>query len=164
MLKEIDIKSINFNAFSLIGDEWMIIAAGNKNNHNMMTASWGGLGVLWNKNVATIYVRPSRYTLEFLNTNTAFSLNFFGDNKALHKIGGAMSGRNIDKTKAANLTTTYQENTVFYQEAKLVLICKKLYFSEFNSQNFLSPDIESFYPLKDYHNIFIGEIVKALIQ
>lgn len=164
MLKEIDIKSINFNAFSLIGDEWMIIAAGNKNNHNMMTASWGGLGVLWNKNVATIYVRPSRYTLEFLNTNTAFSLNFFGDNKALHKIGGAMSGRNIDKTKAANLTTAYQENTVFYQEAKLVLICKKLYFSKFNSQNFLSPDIESFYPLKDYHNIFIGEIVKALIQ
>ncbi len=160
MLKEIDIEKINTNPFELIGKEWMLIAAGNQSKHNMMTASWGTLGVLWNKNIATVFIRPSRYTLGFVENNDYFSLNFPIDRK-VHSICGNKSGREIDKTKACNLTPVFSDNTVYFQESRLVIICKKIYFSTLDNSNFLNPDIEKNYPKKDYHKIFIGEIIKA---
>ncbi len=57
--KEVDIKSLTFNPFTKIGSEWMLITAGDQSGYNTMTASWGGLGVLWGKNVATCYIRRS---------------------------------------------------------------------------------------------------------
>ena len=72
MLKEVSYKDLKFNPFRLIGDEWMLVTAGNeKDGCNTMTASWGGIGCLWGHNdpVATIYLRPSRYTKEFVDTN-----------------------------------------------------------------------------------------------
>lgn len=162
MLKEINISDMKFNPFSLIGDEWMLVAAGNEQKHNMMTASWGGLGVIWNKNVSTIYIRPTRYTLDFVEKEDYYSLNFFGKNKAPHKIGGSKSGRDMNKAKEANLTPIFENGTVYYEEAELVIICKKLYHSVLNNQNFLDAEIESFYAEKDYHRIFIGEITKIL--
>ncbi len=162
MQKEVDIKSMSIKPFELIGDEWMLIAAGDKSKHNMMTASWGGFGVLWNKPVATVYIRPSRFTINFIENSDSFSLNFFGTNKAPHKIGGSQSGRNIDKTKAANLTPIYAEDTIYYEEARLVLICKKLYASQLHQQLFLQPELKNFYKADDYHKVFIGEITKAL--
>ncbi|HHT84104.1 MAG: flavin reductase [Christensenellales bacterium] len=162
MLKEFDINEFKFNPFELIGKEWMLIACGDQNAHNMMTASWGGLGVLWEKNVATVYIRPTRYTYEFVQKKDYFSLNFFGGNKAPHKIGGSKSGRDIDKAKAAGLTPVFDCDTVYYKEAELVIICKKLYCGQILKENFLDDNIDKFYPLKDYHKIFIGEIVKSL--
>ncbi len=161
MLKETNIKDLQFNPFKLIGEEWMLIAAGDEKKHNMMTASWGGLGVLWEKNVATVYIRPTRYTLNFVEKEEYFTLNFFGKNKAPHKIGGSKSGRDTDKAKAAGLTAVYDNNTVYYEEAELVIVCKKLYVSQFDNKNFVDPKIEKFYD-NDYHKIFIGEIVKVL--
>lgn len=161
MFKEISVKDLKDNPFRLIGEEWMLIAAGNKDACNMMTASWGGLGVLWEKNVATVYIRPTRYTVNFVDKEPYFTLNFFGKNKAPHKVGGSMSGRNIDKVKAAKLTPVYADGSVYFAEAELVLVCKKLYHSVLDNKNFLYPEIEKFYKEKDYHKIFIGEIVKA---
>lgn len=161
MLKETNIKYLEFNPFKLIGEEWMLIAAGDEKKHNMMTASWGGLGVLWEKNVATVYIRPTRYTVNFVEKQEYFTLNFFGKNKAPHKIGGSKSGRDIDKAKAAELTPVFENGAVYYEEAELVLVCKKLYCSEFDNKNFVDGSIEKFYD-KDYHKIFIGEITKVL--
>jgi flavin reductase (DIM6/NTAB) family NADH-FMN oxidoreductase RutF len=161
MLKEINIRDLQFNPFKLIGEEWMLISAGDENKHNMMTASWGGLGVLWEKDVATVYIRPTRYTVNFVEQQEYFALNFFGKNKAPHKIGGSKSGRDIDKAKAAGLTPVFDNGAVYYEEAELVIICKKLYFSEFNNKNLLDANIENFYD-NDYHKIFIGEIVRTL--
>jgi len=140
----------------------MLIVAGDKASHNMMTASWGGLGVLWEKNVVTVYVRPTRYTYEFMERENNFSLCFFGKDKDVHKIGGYKSGRDIDKANAAGLTPVYDYGTVYYKEAELVLICKKLYTSVFDNTKFISPDIEKYYPQKDYHSMYIGEISKVL--
>lgn len=162
MLEETDVKLLTDNPFRLIGEEWMLIAAGTCEKHNMMTASWGNLGVLWGKNVATIYIRPSRYTLEFVEKEDYFSLCFFGKNKEIHNICGTKSGRNIDKAKAAKLTPMSDGKCVYFKEAELVLICKKLYASEFNPENFLDPNINFCYKEKDYHKVFIGEIVKTL--
>lgn len=160
MLKEFDVENLNNNTFELIGKEWMLVAAGDNIKHNMMTASWGSLGVLWNKKIVTVFIRPTRYTLEFVENNDYFSLNFPIDRK-VHGICGSKSGRDIDKTKASNLTPIYSDNTVYFQESKLVFICKKIYSSVLECSKFLDSEIEKNYPNKDYHKVFIGEIVKA---
>lgn len=160
MLKEFDIEKLNKNPFELIGKDWMLIAAGDKNKHNMMTASWGTMGVLWNKKIATIFIRPTRYTLDFVEKNDYFSLNVMTDKK-VYNICGSKSGRDIDKTKACNLTPIFLDNTVFFEESELVIVCKKIYISALDNNNFLDPEIEKNYPQKDYHKIFVGEIIKA---
>ena len=102
--KEVDIKSLNFNPFTKIGSEWMLITAGDESGCNTMTASWGGLGVLWGKNVATCYIRPQRYTKKFVDANDTFTLSFYGpEYKQALSICGSKSGRDCDKVKEADL-------------------------------------------------------------
>lgn len=160
MLKEFDLKDFNRSPFDLIGNQWMLIAAGDEKKHNMMTASWGTLGVLWNKNVAIVFVRPTRYTCEFMEKHDYFSLNI-PTNKKVHNICGSKSGRDIDKTKACNLTPVFSNDTVYFEECEMVFICKKIYKTEFDPNRFLAPEIQKLYPLRDYHNVYIGEIIKA---
>ena len=76
LMKEINYKDMTFNPFNLIGDEWMLVTAGDENSCNTMTASWGHLGCLWGQNdpTAVIYLRPSRYTKEFVDREGYFSL------------------------------------------------------------------------------------------
>ncbi|NLL56541.1 MAG: flavin reductase family protein [Clostridiales bacterium] len=162
MLQEYNIKSLKENPFKMIGEEWMLIAAGDKEEHNMMTASWGGLGVLWGKNVATVYIRPSRYTLEFVEYQDYFSLCFFGKDNKVHSICGTKSGRKIDKTKACNLTPCYDQKAVYFAEAELVFICRKIYESQIDAHNFLDEGIHTCYKEGDFHKVFIGEIVATL--
>lgn len=162
MLKEISVKELEINPFSMIGDEWLLISAGNKDKSNMMTASWGGMGVLWGKNVVTIYIRPSRYTIEFVEKEEYFSLCFLGKDKVTHKITGSKSGRDIDKIKATGLTPMFDESAVYYKEAEVVFICKKLYQAPMEKKNFVSKEIDKFYNENDYHKVFIGEIIKVL--
>jgi flavin reductase (DIM6/NTAB) family NADH-FMN oxidoreductase RutF len=163
MLKSIDVKKIRENPFVLLDDEWALVAAGNKDRYNMMTVSWGGLGVLWNYNVATIYIRPSRYTRSFIDQEKMFSLSFFGSNKEIHKICGFRSGREIDKTAATGLTPVFEDGAVYFREAELVLICRKIYETTLDNTRFFDSSIEEFYKdiPGDYHKIYIGEIVKA---
>ena len=79
MFGRIDPKELNQNVFSMIGEQWMLVTAGTAERCNTMTASWGGLGVLWGKPVATVYIRPQRYTLEFVEREDCFTLSFFGE-------------------------------------------------------------------------------------
>ena len=164
--KSIDIKDMTFNPFTLIGNEWMLITAGNKEGFNTMTASWGGLGVFWGKNAATIYVRPTRYTKEFIDREDVFSLNFFGEeHREALNLCGRVSGRDMDKVKAANLTPVFYNGTTYFKEAKMVLLCKKMYHTDIDLLGFdqIHYD-ELMYPNRDYHTIYIGEIVKALVK
>ena len=108
--KEVDIKSLNFNPFTKIGSEWMLITAGGESGCNTMTASWGGLGVLWGKNVATCYIRPQRYTKKFVDANDTFTLSFYGpEYKQALSICGSKSGRDCDKVKEAGLTPYFTD-------------------------------------------------------
>lgn len=162
MLVEYNIKNLVENPFRLIGEEWMLIASGDESGHNMMTASWGNLGVLWGKNVATVYIRPSRYTLEFVEKQEYFTLNFFGKNKEMHSICGTKSGRKIDKTKATGLTPVYDGRSVYFAEAELVFECRKIYASDIDPDKFLDSGINTCYKEGDFHRVFIGEIVRTL--
>lgn len=105
-LKEVDVKSLDINPFTAIGDDWMLVTAGDAASHNTMTASWGGLGVLWGAPVATCYIRQSRYTKEFVDGSDLFTLSFLDPAVWRRQLSylGRVSGRDEDKIKAAGLT------------------------------------------------------------
>ena len=132
---------------------------------NTMTASWGGLGILWERKVATCYIRPTRYTFEFTERSPYFTLSFF-DEKHRKKLTycGTHSGRNTDKVREAGLTPVKEGGFVYFEEARLVLACRKLYYQDIGPERFLDPMIENMYPQKDYHRMYVGEIVKCLVQ
>lgn len=157
--KTTDLHKIDENTFKLIGSDWMLITSGNLQSYNTMTASWGGLGVLWNKPVSYIFIRPTRYTYEFVEKNSTYTLSFFSEKyrKAL-TLCGSKSGRDIDKAKAAGITPEETGNgTVFFTEARLILECRKLYFQDINPSHFLDSSINKLYD-NDYHRMYIGEI------
>ena len=166
MFLEIDIRDVKKNLTKAISDEWMLISAGDEHKSNMMTASWGLTGELWFRDVAVCFIRPQRYTLEFVEKNDTFALSFFGTGeKQALSLCGSKSGREIDKSKETGLTPVYSDGTVYYNEAKLVLICKKIAVSEVTPESILDKTVlDRCYPEKDYHKIFIGEIVKVLEQ
>ena len=155
---------LNDNVFSLIGKDWMLITAGTAKSHNTMTASWGGFGVLWQKNVCWCVVRPVRHTYQFINSADSFTLSFFDQShRDVLSLCGSMSGRDRDKDKEANLTPVISAaGSIYYEEARLVIECRKVYFQDINPAAFLDKNIDDFYPEKDYHRMFIGEIIQVL--
>lgn len=162
--KIIDPRDIKENIIKLIRDDWFLITAGNLDKYNTMTASWGTMGELWNKKVAFIFVRPTRFTYEFTELNDFFSLSFFDKKyRDALKFCGTKSGRDYDKAKETGLTPILTESgTVCFQEAQLVLDCKKLYIHDLEPRNFLEPAIEDEYPQKDYHRMYVGEIITCM--
>lgn len=168
-MKEVNYKDLKFNPFNLIGSEWMLVTAGNeKDGCNTMTVSWGGLGCLWGHNdpVATIYIRPSRYTKEFIDKEDHFSLCVM--DKAFKRqmaYLGSVSGRDENKIERAGLTPVYDDGTTYFAEARLVLLCKKLYAQELTEKGFFYTEtIDQSYPLRDYHTMYIGKIEKVLVR
>ena len=159
--KTIKANELADNVFSLVGQDWMLITSGSVDNYNTMTASWGGMGYLWNRNVCFIFVRPSRYTYEFMEKNDNFSLSFFTEEwrKAL-TICGKKSGRDIDKAKETGLKPISGNNqTTGFEQSRLIIECKKLYYQDINPQRFLDPTIEKNYIGGDYHRMYVGEIL-----
>ncbi len=159
-----DIRTLSDNFFKRIGSEWTLITAGTPEKFNTMTASWGGVGVLWNKNVVFTFIRDSRYTLEFVDSNDYYSISFFGGEHMKElAFCGKNSGRDIDKVKATGLTPVFDENAPYFEEADLVLICRKLYRQSMNAESFIDKtDAEKWYADSDWHEVFVGEIVRVL--
>lgn len=165
--KEVDIEKLQFNPFTKIGKEWLLITAGDKEKCNTMTASWGGVGVLWGKHVVTVYIRPQRYTKEFVDKEDTFTIAFFGEEQrnAL-KICGTVSGRDTDKIKEAGLTPYYVDGeTPAFEEAEMIFVCKKMYKDTIKPEEFMESDIDGkWYPEKDYHTMYIAEVLKVLVR
>ena len=162
--KKIEPITLAENTFKLIGKDWMLITAGNLDNYNTMTASWGAFGVLWNKNTSTIYVRPTRYTYEFLEKNEYYSLSFFSEKyRSALNFCGANSGKDVEKAEKTGLTPLKGDFGVFFGEARLVIECKKIFYTDLDPKKFLDKKIDlKNYPKKDYHRIYIGEILNCL--
>ncbi len=164
--KEINPETLNENVFRLIGRDWMLVTAGTPENYNMMTASWGGLGVLWNKNVSYIVIRPSRHTFGFIEKSGFYTISFLGgEHRKTLNFCGSKSGRDVDKMHVDGLSPVNgPSGTVYFSEARLVLVCKKIYFQDLDPAHFLDPAIESNYPDKDYHRMYVGEIAHCLVK
>ena len=162
-MKEINVREIKKNAVTMISDDWMLITAGDKSGFNTMTASWGGIGELWGKDVVFIFIRPQRYTLEFVEKNDIFSLSFFdGEYKKELTFCGRNSGRDVDKVKETNFTPVFSDNTTYFAEASNVLICKKLAVTEITPDSFIDKNVDKNYANKDYNKVFVAEIIKTL--
>lgn len=163
-MKQIEINEFSENPFKLIGSDWMLITAKKGDKTNMMTASWGGVGILWNKPVATIYVRPQRYTKEFIDNEEYFSLCVLPEEyRQILNYCGTKSGRDEDKIAETKLTIDESEKAPIFKEARLVLICKKLYAQDLTEQSFIDKSlVEKNYKAKDFHTMYIAEIEKIL--
>ena len=165
MFKEINAKDIRDNLIEKIANEYMLVAAGDRDGYNMMTASWGFTGEMWGEDCAIAVVRPQRYTIEFLNSNDMFTLSFYGSaGKEIHKICGSKSGRDTDKAAETGLKPVFESGTVYFEQAELVLICKKQFVQPMKKESFVDSEPLRWYPKEDYHTMFIGKIEKVLIK
>lgn len=160
--KKILVEEVKENLVKLISKDWFLISAGSEIKGNSMTASWGFIGHMWYKDVAMCVVRPQRYTHEFLEENDTFALSFFGpEYKKELGLFGTKSGREIDKIHGG-LTAAYHNETLYYEEAKLVLFCKKVYKAPFLKESFMDTEIPNkCYPENDFHTMFYGEILEV---
>ena len=164
-MKKIDITTFGKeDAFDLIGRQWMLVTAGTSENFNTMTASWGSIGWLWNKPVAFVFIRPERYTHEFIEANERLTLSFYPEDcrKAL-QLCGTKSGRNTDKVVETGLTPiTMKSGTITFKEARLTLDCRKLFKTEMTEEAFIDKDVlHRWYSEQEgggLHTIYIMEI------
>mgnify|MGYP003899451043 CR=1 FL=1 len=164
--KSIKPVEIRDNVFDLIGNDWMLITAGTPDNYNTMTASWGGMGVLWGKNVCFVFIRPSRYTYEFMEKNEAFSLSFFTKEwRNALAFCGTRSGRDVDKARETGLKPFPAGNgTTGFEQARIIIECRKIYFQDITPAQFLDPSIEKNYNGSDYHRMYVGEILDIKVK
>lgn len=170
-MKEISVSELQFNPMTMIAKEWMLVTAGNEQRgYNTMTASWGHLGSIWGHGgglpTAVVYLRPQRYTKEFVDREELFTIAVFPEEcrKALGYLG-SHSGRDGDKVAAAGLTPVFEGDYTYFAEAKLTLVCRKLYRAPIVPEGFLDKSIiDEYYPQRDFHDMYIGEIIKVLVQ
>ncbi|MCI9516841.1 MAG: flavin reductase family protein [Lachnospiraceae bacterium] len=164
--KEMKPEELQKNPFTMIGKEWLLVTAEKDGKANTMTASWGGMGVMWGKNTAFIVLRPQRYTKEFIDSTETFSLSVLDESfRKTYGYLGSVSGRDEDKIAKSGLTIIHEGATPYFEEASTVLICRKLYAQEYQPECFLDVSAEQkWYPDKDYHTMYIAEIEKVLIK
>lgn len=163
----IDPIEIPDNVFKAIGDEWMLITAGTPESYNTMTASWGTLGILWNLPVAICFIRPQRYTYIFAERSGYYTLSFFDENyRDALQFCGSKSGRDYDKAAETGLKPiTTDLGNVSFEQARLILECKKLYTDDLKPDHFIAKElINKNYPKKDFHRFYLGEVVNVLFR
>lgn len=162
--KEISASEITQNIFDLIGKDWALVTSGNADKFNTMTISWGGAGIMWGKPVAFTFIRPQRYTFEFMEANGFYTMSFFDEKyRDALKLCGTKSGRDIDKVAQTGLTPAFAEDGIpYFEEAKLVLVCKKLYAQSLNQESIVDGEAVDKWYDNDFHKMYISEIVKVL--
>ena len=153
----------NTEIFDQFDKKWALLTAGKTDNFNSMTISWGGLGTLWNKPVVTVYVRTSRYTHDFMDTNDYFSISFYPEQyrKTLGVLG-SKSGRDMDKMRASGLTPKKAGETISFEEAETTIICRKLFKQSLEVANMPEDVIKDLYTGQAPHDMYIGEVVAIL--
>ena len=165
-MKHIKPEELQKNPFTMIGKEWLLITAEKEGKVNTMTASWGGVGIMWGKPVAYIFIRPQRYTKEFVDAADTLSLSVLDEEyrKTLSYLG-TVSGRDEDKIAKSGLTVVYEGQTPYFAKAHTALICRKLFAQPYDPACFIDKSCEEkWYPQKDYHTMYIVEIEDVLVK
>lgn len=165
-MKHIKPEELQKNPFTMIGKEWLLITAEKEGKVNTMTASWGGVGIMWGKPVAYIFIRPQRYTKEFVDAADTLSLSVLDEEyrKTLSYLG-TVSGRDEDKIAKSGLTVVHEGQTPYFAEAHTALICRKLFAQPYDPACFIDKSCEEkWYPQKDYHTMYIVEIEDVLVK
>ena len=158
-------ESVQINPFRKFADEWALVTAGTKEKFNGMTIGWGTMGTLWSTPVVTVFVKPTRYTAQFVEKSDYFTVSFY-DKKYKKALGimGSKSGRDCDKVKEAGLTPKFLENGITFEEAKETFVCKKIYFEQMHRDKIPQFAIEKFYEPADSeppHYMIVGQLVEV---
>ena len=154
---------LNVDIFSQFDKKWALLTAGTKNSFNSMTISWGGLGTLWNKPAATVYVRQSRYTHDFMDNNEYFTVSFYPEEfKKQLGVLGAKSGRDMDKMNDSGLTPVEVGESVSFKEAEVTLVCRKLFMQRLDVDKIPADIVNTLYAGGDPHDMYIGEVVDII--
>ena len=164
-MKQIKPSKLNVDIVRLWDKQWFLLTAGNETDFNMMTVSWGSMGCIWNKPFAQVVVRPQRHTYQFIDRYPDFTLCAFPDKyRDDLKLLGTLSGRDGDKLSKTNLTVQQSQVVAApsYEEASLILECRKIYWQDMDPEGFIDQSIEKNYPIQDYHRIYFGEILTVL--
>ena len=165
MFEKVNIQDLKFNPFDEISNHWVLISAKKDGVVNTMTASWGQLGHLWGKNVMTVYIRPQRYTKEFVDAGDYFTVTLFDGYKKELGVLGSKSGRDGDKIAEVSFDIEEVENQPTFKQGKMVFVCKKIYSDMIDPKCFLDASLdERWYPQKDYHQRYIGEIIAVYVN
>ncbi|MCJ7855315.1 flavin reductase family protein [Lachnospiraceae bacterium NSJ-143] len=166
MFRTINPEELNDNLFKMIGRDWLLVTAEKDGKANTMTASWGGAGIMWGKPSAFVFIRPQRFTKEFVDGSQEFSLTVLGSShREILNYCGTVSGRDEDKIVKCGLTLAHEGKTPYFEEGNIVLICRKLFAQELAENSFLDKSIiEKWYPQRDYHTMYVAEIEKVLIK
>jgi len=166
MFREVSVFDLTMNPFQMINNEWFLITAGNEQSYNTMTASWGTMGIFWAKPVVNAFVRTGRYTYGFMEENDLFTVSFYDESKhGALLYCGTKSGRDVDKAKETGLTPYFLDGTTAFEEAKLILVCKKVYAYDVKPEEMIDPSIMKFYTPEQggFHRCYYGEILKAYV-
>lgn len=164
-MKEITTAQLDKSCFELIGKDWMLITSAKPNGQaNTMTASWGGMGIMWGKEVAFVFIRPQRYTKEFVDQSGKMSLCFFGEEyRQMLAYMGKVSGRDEDKIAKCNLNVEYADGIPYFNQARLVVTGKVLYQQRLQQDCFVDDKmVDKWYANKDFHEMYVVEIDKIL--
>jgi flavin reductase (DIM6/NTAB) family NADH-FMN oxidoreductase RutF len=171
LFKSISPEEITDNVFKLVGKDFTVITAGKEPEHNSMTASWGGLGILFEKPVTWCFLRASRYTLELIKKEHSYTMSYFPDQyKEQVLFFGSKTGKNTDKMKETTLTAVQTPSgNVSYKEAKLIIECKLTELTSVNPDDFYTSEGKDFIngayqEVKDYHKLVFGEITNVWIN
>ncbi|MBR2717201.1 MAG: flavin reductase [Oscillospiraceae bacterium] len=153
----------NTEIFSLFDKKWALLCAGTKDAYNAMTIAWGGLGTLWCRPVATVYVRPSRYTYQFMEENEYFTVSFYPEKNRQDLLTmGTVSGRDGDKIAKTTLTPKPLENAVTFAQAEVTLLCRKLYCQDLDLDAMPADVVEEFYKEEPVSRMYVGEVVEII--
>lgn len=159
--QKVKLTDLSLNPFGAIGEGWMLVTAGDAAKANTMTASWGGLGVLWGEDVAFVFIRPQRYTKEFMDARGCFSLSFFDGRKQEMGLLGSVSGRERDKIAESGLHLAMLDGVPTFEEAQLVLLLDTLYTDEIKPEKMPAELVGKWYPNKDFHTVYVARIRAA---
>ena len=164
-LHPVELERLTPEILHVFGRQPQLLTAGDKTGLNTMTIGWCQLGRLWNLPVCTVYVRPERYTYQFMESHDYFTVSILPEEaKNVTALWCGKSGRDVDKVKESGFTVAGAAcGAPYFEEAGLVLVCKKAYWQDMDPTHFLDGELDGkWYPERDYHRIFIGEIVEVL--
>lgn len=160
MFKKISVYDLKQNVFQEINKNWILITAKKPTGEiNTMTASWGAMGEIWNREAVTVYIRQSRYTKEFVDAQDYFTISLFDGHRAELSVLGQKSGRDCDKISEVGFHPVELDGQPGFEESKCVLICRKIYQNDMLPHDLPKDVCTQYYADNDYHTQYIGEIV-----
>ena len=167
-MKRVDVNALTPEIFKIFSENNALLTAGDKADCNTMTIGWANFGTLWELPTCTVYVRPERYTYEFLERHEYFTVSVLrAEDRKTAQICGTKSGRDCDKIAECGLTLAYGEGDApYFEESELVVVCRKLFYQDIDVSKVTDPRVTMFYTgsMGSDHRVYIGEVVEAYIK